>query len=137
MQHEEQEIVHAKHSKIVSLENAKLREGDYGNFKIHMRGETAMTQKSFAGICTVLPGKAVHPAHRHAEEEYLVIMEGEGIWTLDGQEFPAKKGDVLYVEPWVFHGLTNTGEDNLAFFVVKYAPKGLELPNEPKGSHGS
>ena len=133
---EEQELIHAKESRIVSLEEAKLSQGDYGFFKIHTRGETAMTVKSFSGICTVHPGKAVHPEHRHAEEEYLVIMEGEGTWTLDGVESPAKKGDVLYVEPWVFHGLTNTGAEDLLFFVVKYHPKDTPLPLEPKGSHG-
>ncbi|MDG2168037.1 MAG: cupin domain-containing protein [Opitutales bacterium] len=82
------------------------------------------------------PGKAVHPEHRHAEKEYLVIMEGEGTWTLDGVESPAKQGDVLYVEPWVFHGLVNTGTEDLLFFVVKYHPKNTPLPQEPKGSHG-
>ena len=74
------------------------------------------------------PGKAVHPEHRHAEKEYLVIMEGEGTWTLDGVESPAKQGDVLYVEPWVFHGLVNTGTEDLLFFVVKYHPKNTPLP---------
>lgn len=133
---QEQEWVRAKESKIVSLEESKLNTGEYGHFNIHMRGDTVMTEKSFAGICTVLPGKAVHPAHRHAEEEYLVIMEGEGLWTLDGEQSPAKKGDVLYVEPWVFHGLTNTGAEDLVFFVVKYHPKGAALPPEPKGNHG-
>jgi mannose-6-phosphate isomerase-like protein (cupin superfamily) len=131
---EEQEIVNAKESRI---EEANLREGDYGHFRIHTRGETAMTVRSFSGICTVNPGKAAHPAHRHAEEEYLVIMEGSGVWTLDGVESPAKQGDVLYVEPWVFHGLTNTGDTDLLFFVVKYHPKDTPLPPAPKGSHGS
>jgi mannose-6-phosphate isomerase-like protein (cupin superfamily) len=133
---EEQELVHAKASRIVSLEEANLKEGDYGFFKIHTRGKTAMTVKSFSGICTVHSGKAAHPAHRHAEEEYLLIMEGEGTWILDGVESPAKQGDVLYVEPWVFHGLTNTGEKDLVFFVVKYHPRDTPLPREPKGSHG-
>ncbi|MGV7229538.1 MAG: cupin domain-containing protein [Nitrospirales bacterium] len=133
---DEEEFVHAKKSRIVSLEEAQLKEGDYGFLKIHTRGETAMTAKSFSGICTVHPGKALHPAHRHPEEEYLVVMEGEGTWTLDGVESPAKKGDVLYVEPWVFHGLVNTGEKDMVFFVVKYHPKDTPLPPEPKGSHG-
>ena len=46
-QAEEKELIHAKESRIVSLEEAKLNKGDYGYFKIHTRGETAMTEKSF------------------------------------------------------------------------------------------
>ena len=65
----------------------------------------------------VQPGKAVHRAHRHAPEEYLVVTEGTGVWHLDGKEFPAKPNDVLYVEPWVYHGLTNTGEKPLTLTI--------------------
>jgi oxalate decarboxylase/phosphoglucose isomerase-like protein (cupin superfamily) len=43
---------------------------------------------------------------------------------------------VLYVEPWVFHGLINTGDTDLTFFVVKYASKGWPNPPAPAGSHG-
>ena len=64
-------------------------------------------------------------------------MEGTGIWSLDGSTYPAKRGDVLYVEPWVFHGLINTGDTGPIVFVVKYYPKGTPLPPAPRGSYGS
>ncbi len=82
-------------------------------------------------VATVKPGEAVHRAHRHAEEEYLVVAEGSGTWSLDGKEFPAKRGDVLYTEPWVYHGLTNTGDKPLVFLVVRFNGKGVELPPRP------
>jgi len=94
-------------------------------------GETFATKDAFAAIAVVEPGKAVHAAHRHAEEEYLVITEGSGVWHLAGKEFPAKKGDVLYVEPWVFHGLVNTGDRPLTFVVLKYNPKAVPVPPRP------
>jgi len=31
----------------------------------------------------VKPGKAVHRAHRHAQEEYLIVAEGSGTWSLE------------------------------------------------------
>ena len=72
-----------------------------------------------------------HRPHRHAEEEILVITEGSGTWRLDGKEFPLKKGDVLYVEPWVTHGCTNTGKEPMTFFVAKWNGMGIPLPPEP------
>jgi mannose-6-phosphate isomerase-like protein (cupin superfamily) len=130
------EIVRAKTSRVMRWDEARVHEGEWGQFRIYFTGDTYSTTNAFTGICVVKPGKAVHPNHRHAEEEYLVITEGEGMWHLDGREIPARKGDVLYVEPWVFHGLLNTGEQDLTFFVVKYASKGWPNPPAPAGSHG-
>jgi hypothetical protein len=84
-------------------------------------------------VAVVQPGKSVHKAHRHAEEEYLALVEGSGTWSLDGKEFPAARGDVLYVEPWVYHGLTNTGDNPLIFLVVRYNGKGVPPPPQPDG----
>lgn len=121
---------------IKSIGDARLVEGDWGQFFIHFEGETYGTTDNFAGIATVKPGESVHPAHRHAEEEYLAILEGSGVWRLDGKEYPAKQGDVLFVEPWVWHGLVNTGDTPLTFFVVKWNAKGVEKVPEPEGEHG-
>jgi mannose-6-phosphate isomerase-like protein (cupin superfamily) len=82
-------------------------------------------------VAVVQPGKAVHQAHRHAEEEYLALVEGSGTWHLDGKELPAQRGDVLYVEPWVYHGLTNTGDTPLIFLVVRYNGQGVVPPPRP------
>jgi hypothetical protein len=71
-------------------------------------------------------GKSVHKAHRHAKEEYLAVVEGTGIWWVDGKESPAKRGDIPYVGPWVYHGLANTGDKPLVFLVIKYNGKGVQ-----------
>jgi mannose-6-phosphate isomerase-like protein (cupin superfamily) len=82
-------------------------------------------------VAVVEPGKAVHKSHRHAEEEYLVLVDGAGTWSLAGRQTPAKRGDVLYAEPWVYHGLKNTGDKPLIFLVVRYSSKGVPLPPRP------
>jgi mannose-6-phosphate isomerase-like protein (cupin superfamily) len=104
--------------------------------RTYFRGETRGTTNAFVAIAVVRPGQAVHPAHRHAEEEYLVITEGSGRWHLDGKEFPATKGDVLYASPWIMHGLVNTGDTPLTFFVAKWSSKGVAAPPAPAGPHG-
>jgi len=118
-------------SKVVSWDQAKGPVADWGEIRIHFQGETFATKDMLTGIAVVKPGQAIHAAHRHAEEEYLVLTEGSGTWHLDGKEFPAQKGDVLYVEPWVYHGVTNTSDEPLTFVVVKYNGKGLTPPPRP------
>ena len=89
-------------SGIVSFDDAKANQADWGEMRRYFTGETSGTKDVLTAVAIVKPGKAVHRAHRHAEEEYLILAEGSGTWSLDGKEFPAKRGDILYVEPWVY-----------------------------------
>jgi hypothetical protein len=80
---------------------------------------------------TLKPGQAPHPPHQHAEEEFMILAEGSGIWTLDGKETPARKGDVLYAAPWTLHGLKNSGDTPLTYYMVKWSNKGVPAPAKP------
>lgn len=118
-------------SRVVSWNDAKLHEDDWGRMRFYFRGQTRSTKDVLIAVAVVEPGKTVHRAHRHSMEEYLILVSGSGTWSLDGKEFPAVLGDILYVEPWVYHGLTNTGQTPLIFVVVRYNPKGLDIPPKP------
>jgi len=121
----------ANKSRVLSQDKTTANKANWGEIRPYFTGESFATKDILVANGTVEPGKAVHGAHRHAEEEYLYITEGSGTWHLDGKEFPAKAGDVLYVEPWVYHGFTNTGDKPLRFFVVKYNAKGVKVPPHP------
>lgn len=118
-------------SRVIPLEETPRNKGDWGEMRPYFIGETPGTESVFAAAATVLPGKAIHRAHRHVEEEYLLITRGSGTWHLDGREFPANEGDLLYAEPWVYHGIQNTGEEPLTFLVIKFNPKNRKLPERP------
>src|SRR5262249_52799826 len=113
-------------SGVVTWSEARPNVSSWGEMRTYFRGETRGTTCALAAVAVVKPGESVHPAHRHAEEEYLVITEGSGRWHLDGKEFPAAKGDVLHVSPWVMHGLVNTGDVPLTFFVARWNSQGME-----------
>lgn len=118
-------------SQVVGWDAAQSAQADWGEFRRYFTGETFGTKNVLTAVAVVQPGKAVHKAHRHAEEEYLVVVDGSGTWFLEGKEFPAKRGDILFAEPWVYHGLTNTGEKPLIFLVVRYSGKGVKVPPRP------
>ena len=90
-------------SRVVTWNDAKPHEADWGQMRFYFRGQTRSTKDVLTAVAVVEPGKAVHRAHRHAQEEYLAVVSGSGTWSLDGKEFPAVLGDILYVEPWVYH----------------------------------
>jgi len=83
------------------------------------------------GVAVIKPGMEIHPPHQHAEEEYLMVTEGQGTWHLNGKTFAAQKGDILYAAPWDVHGIKNTGTTPLTFVVWKWNNKGLALPTKP------
>jgi len=118
-------------SQVVAWDDAASQKADWGEMRTYFRGQTQGTKDVLTAVAVVQPGKAVHRAHRHAEEEYLVLVTGSGKWSLSGKESPAKRGDILYAEPWVYHGLTNTGDEPLIFVVVRYGSKGGKAPPKP------
>jgi len=119
-------------SQIVRWDDARSHVADWGEMRLYfLGGKTFATKDVLVAVAVVQPGKSVHKAHRHAQEEYLAVADGTGMWSLDGKEFPAKQGDILYVEPWVYHGLTNTGDKPLTFLVIRYNGKGVKTPPKP------
>ncbi len=78
------------------------------------------------GEVMLLPGQG-HDRHNHPQsEEILYVLSGEGIQMLDdGQPFPVRAGDTIYVPTAVFHSTMNTGWAPLRLLAI-YNPGGPE-----------
>ncbi len=64
--------------------------------------------------------------HKHLNNDELIfIHKGEGTLTLDEQLVEVKTGDVVFVPRDTWHGLDNTGNENL-LMVFQYSPAGFE-----------
>jgi mannose-6-phosphate isomerase-like protein (cupin superfamily) len=75
-----------------------------------------------------LPGKQLQPPHQHADEEFQYVIEGSGTWSLNGKEFPLAAGDLMYSKPWDWHGIRNSGNKPLRFFVFKWKSRAEVVP---------
>ncbi len=118
-------------SAVVTQESATQEDADWGTFYTYFQDESYGTQDGLAGVAVIKPGMEIHPPHVHAEEEYLMVTQGEGTWHLNGEEFPARVGDMLYAAPWDIHGITNTGAEPLTFVVWKWNSKGVPVLPDP------
>lgn len=116
---------------VIRWEEAPSNQADWGEMRRYFTGQSFGTKDVLVAVAVVQPGKSVHRAHRHAQEEYLALVQGEGTWSIDGKESPARRGDILYTEPWVYHGLVNTGTEPLIFLVVRYNSQGVSSPPRP------
>ncbi len=71
------------------------------------------------------PGRKMR-VHKHLNNDELIfIHKGEGALTLGDEIIAVKTGDVAFVPRDTWHGLDNTGNENL-LMVFQYSPAGFE-----------
>ena len=120
-------------SAILSQAEARRQDNDWGTLYTYYDAETYATRDGLAAVAVIKPGREIHPPHEHAEEEYLMVLEGNGTWSLNGRERPAAPDDMQYAAPWDLHGIRNTGRVPLRFFVWKWNSKGVAPRPRPEG----
>ncbi len=78
-------------------------------------------------FCTedMIPGRKMR-IHKHLNNDELIfIHKGEGLLTLNEDSITVKAGTVAFVPRGSWHGLDNTGTENL-LMVFQYSPAGFE-----------
>lgn len=63
------------------------------------------------------------PVHRHTQNAFRFVVEGEGVWTVvDGDPVAMRRGDFLLTPGWHFHGHHNQSDAPMAWL------DGLDIP---------
>jgi gentisate 1,2-dioxygenase len=63
------------------------------------------------------------PEHRHAQNTFRFVIEGEGVWTVvNGDPVRMSRGDLLLTPGWNFHGHQNATDKPMAWI------DGLDIP---------
>lgn len=96
-------------SKKTSSEQRVLLEGstrDFKHLKIH--------------ATTLPPHQAPHPAHQHADEELLIVKEGNLTVTIEGKTATLGPGSVALMLPGDSHGFENKEDSSVTYFVMRY-----------------
>ena len=119
-------------TQVITTQTAATSEEDWGTFREYFAGETAGVTDLLSGTATIAPGMEIHPPHSHSEEEFLMVVEGSGEWTVGEETFAASEGDMLYAAAWDLHGITNTGDTPLTFVFWKWNSRGVPVPADPQ-----
>jgi quercetin dioxygenase-like cupin family protein len=70
------------------------------------------------GLNAFEPGQS-HSLHAHAGMDKLYqVIEGEGVFLLDGRQLPARAGQLLIAPDGVPHGVQNTGTGRLLVLAI-------------------
>jgi len=94
---------------------------------VEFLARSADTPRFNLAVITVQPRRHGPPAHVHAsEDDAFYLLEGELVFTADGEEVVAGPGAFVLVPPGVEHTFENRG-DAVARFVNVHAPAGFDL----------
>jgi gentisate 1,2-dioxygenase len=67
--------------------------------------------------------REVAPEHRHTQNAFRFVVEGEGVWTVvNGDPVAMRRGDFLLTPGWHFHGHHNPTDGPMAWL------DGLDIP---------
>jgi mannose-6-phosphate isomerase-like protein (cupin superfamily) len=94
-----------------------------GQIGVYVAGDTPASSKFVTGRFVLEPGKSPHPPHKHPEEEVMIIERGHGDIFCNGKTTKVGPGSVMFTTPNASHGITNTGDEPLVFYFVKWAGK--------------
>jgi len=87
-----------------------------------LKGHPYATPTLWAAI-QYLGGHEVAPEHRHSQNAFRFVVEGEGVWTVvDGDPVAMRRGDFLLTPGWKFHGHHNETDQPMAWI------DGLDIP---------
>ena len=74
-----------------------------------MVGEDSGATQISSGITTFAPGSS-NTTHYHNAEESVIVIEGEGVMVIGGEEHHVKPNDAAFITPGTHHRIINTGD---------------------------
>lgn len=86
-------------------------------------GGNAYVSPTLWAAIQYLGPKETAPEHRHAQNAFRFVVEGEGVWTVvNGDPVRMSRGDLLLTPGWNFHGHHNNSDQSMAWI------DGLDIP---------
>jgi gentisate 1,2-dioxygenase len=84
---------------------------------------TAFATPTLWAAIQYLGPKETAPEHRHSQNAFRFVVEGEGVWTVvNGDPVAMRRGDFLLTPGWNFHGHHNETDQPMAWI------DGLDIP---------
>lgn len=70
-------------------------------------------------MSVVAPHKSTHAPHKHIEDEFFFVLEGTAEFFLDGETVVSGAYTSFYCPSNVMHGISNVGDTELKYLVIK------------------
>jgi quercetin dioxygenase-like cupin family protein len=93
---------------------------DHAEWHRDRMGKSTLYQspRLLVGLNAFEPGQS-HALHGHADmDKVYQVVEGDGLFLLEGRELPMKAGDLLVAPAGVPHGVRNSGSGRLLVLAI-------------------
>src|SRR5262245_38166812 len=97
-----------------------IRPADHAVYQLDKMGKSTIFEspRLLVGLNAFEPGQA-HALHAHASTDKVYhVLEGTGVFLLEGRELPMRPGDLLVAPEGVPHGVRNTGSGRLLVLAI-------------------
>jgi quercetin dioxygenase-like cupin family protein len=97
-----------------------IRPADHAVYAPNKMGKATIFEspRVLVGLNAFEPGQE-HALHAHAgQDKVYQVLEGEGLFLLDGRELAMQAGDLLVAPEGVAHGVRNTGASRLLVLAI-------------------
>ena len=97
-----------------------IRPADHAVYVAEKMGKATLFEspRLLVGLNAFEPGQQ-HALHAHAGQDKVYhVLEGDGVFLLDGRELAMTRGDLLVAPEGVPHGVRNTGPGRLLVLAV-------------------
>ena len=102
------------------LHPAVVRPADHAVFSPDKMGKATIFEspRLLVGLNSFEPGQS-HALHAHAGQDKVYhVIEGEGVFLLEGQELSMRQGDLMVAPEGVPHGIRNTSANRLIVLAI-------------------
>ncbi|MDP3073153.1 MAG: cupin domain-containing protein [Opitutaceae bacterium] len=99
-----------------------------GERRAVLEGSTVTLVKLQSHITTLEGGVAAHGAHRHPDEEIVLVAEGSIEATINGQSTIGGPGSVFFFASDDLHGMKNAGPTRARYHVIRLVTAATPKP---------
>jgi uncharacterized cupin superfamily protein len=113
------------HSSVFDWASFKVEAKKTGSRRECLDARTATLDRLEVHATTLNPGESPHAAHKHPEEELIVVKEGVLEAAQNDKTNRVEAGGLIFQASNEMHGLKNVGTKPAVYFVIKWFSPGM------------
>jgi quercetin dioxygenase-like cupin family protein len=79
-------------------------------------------------VTTLNPGEIPHPAHRHPDDEIILVKDGMMEATINGRAQTAGPGSIFFFSSNDEHAMKNVGSTTATYYVIRVVTSATPKP---------
>jgi XRE family transcriptional regulator, regulator of sulfur utilization len=106
-------------SAVFDFEKLPVKSTKVGESRAILNGSTVTLKNLETHITSVNAHEAAHGAHRHVDEEVVLVREGTLEITINEQVHRATPGSICFFASNDLHGMRNVGDTRATYHVIR------------------